>query len=77
MIDPQVCVRCVNRHHDVCDPCTREGRFRYLEPEPLASGEWPPELPPYRELMRLKWETRLALIYLSLYDLHHLVMPEA
>ncbi len=61
-----ICVWCRNREQEVCvERCRQEGKYRYLEPEPLAHWELPPELPPFRELMELSAGERLALIYLN------------
>ena len=60
-----ICVWCRNREQEVCvERCQQEGKYRYLEPEPLAHWELPPELPPFRELMELSAGERLAIIYL-------------
>jgi len=65
-LNPAICAWCANKQRDVCvERCQPEGRYRYLVPEPLHSWEFPPELPPYRELMQLSADERLALIYLS------------
>ena len=61
-----ICVWCANRQKEVCvTRCQDEGRYRYLEPAPLASWEVPPELPRFRDLINLPASERLALIYLA------------
>lgn len=61
-----ICAWCGNQLHDVCpERCQPEGLYRYLEPEPLAAWELPPELPPFRDLVSLTAAERLALIYLA------------
>lgn len=65
-----ICVWCRNREQEVCvERCRQEGKYRYLEPEPLAHWELPPELPPFRELVELSAGERLAVIYLRAYYL--------
>ena len=66
MPNQAICVWCANRQQEVCvTRCEQEGRYRYLEPAPLASWEQPPELPRFRDLMMLPATERLALIYLA------------
>jgi hypothetical protein len=61
----QICIWCGNRRAEVClAKCQPEGRYRYLEPEPLPFWEGPPELPPFRDLMALPAAERLAILYL-------------
>ena len=63
-----ICIWCRNRGQEVCiERCQAEGRYRYLEPEPLPAWETPPELPSFRELVDLSASERLALIYLDAY----------
>jgi len=64
-LNPAICVWCVNKNRDVCDQCQDEGRYRFLDPAPLAHYELPPELPPFRDLLDLPAVERLALIYLA------------
>ena len=62
----RICVWCGNRMQEVCMVrCQEEGRYRYLEPEPLPGWEQPPELPPFRELLDLSASERLAFVYLD------------
>ncbi len=66
MPNQAICVWCANRQQEVCVMrCQEEGRYRYLEPAPLASWEQPPELPRFRDLIGLPAIERLALIYLA------------
>lgn len=61
-----ICVWCRNREQEVCvERGRQEGKYRYLEPEPLAHWELPPELPAFRELVELSAAERLAIIYLD------------
>ena len=61
-----ICIWCRNRGQEVClERCQAEGRYRYLEPEPLAQWEQPPELPSFRELVDMSASERLALVYLD------------
>jgi len=47
-----VCRRNRNRQQEVCvERCRQEGKYRYLDREPLAHWELPPELPPFREVV--------------------------
>ena len=62
----RICVWCRNRMQEVCTvSCQEEGRYRYLEPEPLARWKQPPELPTFRELLDLSASERLAFVYLD------------
>ena len=65
-LNPAICAWCGNKHQEIClDQCQEEGHYRYLEPANLADWEFPPELPPFRELIGLTAVERLALIYLA------------
>ena len=65
-LNPAICLYCANKSQEVClTDCQPEGRYRYLVPEPLSSWEFPPELPPFRDLIDLPAVERLALIYLA------------
>jgi hypothetical protein len=67
-LNGKICVWCANKNREECvTRCREEGRYRYLDPEPLADWELPPELPPFRDLLELPAVERLALIYLSAY----------
>jgi len=61
-----VCAYCINRATDVCiERCVPEGLYRYLEPAELEEWEFPPDLPPFRELLQYDAVTRLALFRLA------------
>jgi hypothetical protein len=63
-----ICIWCRNQNNEACiERCQSEGKYRNLEPEPLAQWEFPPELPAFRELLDLPPHERLALIYLDAY----------
>lgn len=63
--DPRICSYCCNKSSDVCEPCGKEGRYRFLEAETLASWEQPPELPQMRQIVDLPAAERLALLWLA------------
>ena len=61
-----ICIWWRNKTQDVCvERCQEEGRYRYLEPQPLPAWEQPPQLPVFRELVDITAGERLALVYLS------------
>ena len=64
--DQRICVWCRHKIDEACQECAAEGLYRCLEPEPLSHWEFPPELPPMRELVGLPAAERLALIYLTI-----------
>lgn len=66
-IDMEVCVYCVNHLRDVCEDCTREGKFRNLEPEQLELGEFLPDLGSYRYWVNMNPYKIRALVYLHLF----------
>ena len=67
-LNPRICAWCLNKGQEVCHArCQDEARYRYLEPAPLEHWEFPPELPPFRDLLDYPAAERLALIYLSIY----------
>ena len=63
--DPRICTYCCNKTHEVCFTCSKEGRYRFLEADGLASWENPPELPSMREVVDMPAAERLALLWLS------------
>jgi hypothetical protein len=65
MRNPEICNYCVNQSKEVCVPCEKEGKYRYLEVEDLTYNELPPELPPMRELVDRPAQERLAIIWMS------------
>ena len=63
-----ICNYCLNRNKYECEKgCQPEGKYRYLEPEPLPQWEAPPQLPPYREVADMPLEDALAIIWLHAY----------
>ena len=65
-----ICSYCLNRNKYECEfECQPEGRYRYLEPEPLLGWEMPPELPPYRIVVDMPLAVVLAMIWLHAYYL--------
>ena len=65
-----ICNYCLNRNKYECQSeCLPEGRYRYLEPEPLPAWEMPPELPPYREMVDMPAADVRAMIWLHAYYL--------
>ena len=69
-LNTAICSYCLNRNkHECLLECQPEGRYRYLEPEPLPAWEMPPELPPYRELVDMAAAEVRALIWLHGYYL--------
>ena len=65
-----ICNYCLNRNTYECEfECQPEGRYRYLEPEPLPAWEMPPELPPYREMVDMPAADVRAMIWLHAYYL--------
>jgi hypothetical protein len=63
-----ICNYCLNRNKYECEfECQPEGKYRYLEPEPLPQWEAPPPLPPYREVADMPLEDALATIWLHAY----------
>ena len=63
-----ICNYCLNRNTYECEfECQPEGKYRYLEPEPLPQWEAPPQLPPYREVADMPLEDALAIIWLHAY----------
>ena len=65
-----ICNYCLNRNKDECQSeCQPEGKYRYLEPEPLPQWEMPPQLPPFRALVDMLPAEALATIWLHVYYL--------
>jgi len=65
-----ICNYCLNRNKYECEfECQSEGRYRYLEPEPLPQWEMPPQLPPFRALADLPLADALATLWLHAYYL--------
>ena len=65
-----ICNYCLNRNKYECESeCQPEGKYRYLEPEPLPQWEMPPQLPPFRVLVDLPLADALATIWLHVYYL--------
>ena len=63
-----ICNYCLNQNKYECEfECQPEGRYRYLEPEPLLDWEMPPELLPYRKMVDLPLADVLAMIWLHAY----------
>ena len=63
-----ICNYCLNRNTYECEfECQPEGRYRYLEPEPLLGWEMPPELPPYRIVVDMPAADVQAMIWLHAY----------
>ena len=69
-LNAAICSYCLNRNKHECQvKCQPEGRYRYLEPEPLPQWEMPPELPSYREMVDMPAAEVRALIWLHDYYL--------
>ena len=65
-----ICNYCLNRNKYECEfECQPEGKYRYLEPEPLPQWEAPPPLPPFRAMVDLPLADALATIWLHAYYL--------
>ena len=63
-----ICNYCLNRNKYECEfECQPEGKYRYLEPEPLPQWEMPPQLPPFRALADLPLADALATLWLHAY----------
>lgn len=65
-----ICVWCLHRNTYECEfECQPEGKYRYLEPEPLPQWETPPSLPPFCALVDMRWAEVLAILWLHAYYL--------
>ena len=65
-----ICNYCLNRNTYECEfECQPEGKYRYLEPEPLPQWETPPGLPSYRKVVDMPLADTLATIWLHAYYL--------
>jgi hypothetical protein len=65
-----ICNYCLNRNTYECESeCQSEGKYRYLEPEPLPQWEMPPQVPSFRVLVDMPAADVLATIWLHAYYL--------
>jgi hypothetical protein len=65
-LDPEVCRWCAYRFNGYCDPCTKEGKYRYFLLKPLSEYDTEPELPSMKDLVDEPSYKRLALILMHL-----------
>ena len=59
----EICLYCANRKHDVCEPCSEEGKYRYLSPAELEAWESFEEVA-FCRLVDFEPAARLAALYL-------------